>query len=749
MAPLPLSTALTPHTHAESTTPNPQPPPLYHATLGLASTYRAVEERRGKVRPRGGWAGTATGETRLFTSEDGTLRLGPHLPLLMGRYRFLRLVGQGTFAQIVRAEDTLHPGRRQVAIKILNFHYGEIGKREALCLRVAHEAGGGEGPHAAIVRLLGAFDFLGHFCLVLELCLGGSLQAFVKPLAPPPPAFASPASSPAAIAAMPTLPTARGRGPGHGGGAGGGTNGAGMGMALPQLREVALHLVKALLLLHNSDVIHADLKPENVLLLSPPPRAPVAATASATATGAASASLGPLVRLTDLGNAIKSREVKLYKEDYEIQTLGYRAPEVLVGGCGGRAFDHGIDMWSLGVLLVELHLGRPLFRAASKTLMVKRILSILGPLPARAFVTGKFYAALFGPDHRLRPEALALRDDAAHAATALVDPASVQNSFRYDAGAHHRLVCDLLRTRDRGLIGFVGGLLQLDPAARLTSLQALMHPFLMPCFPFALLRPHLAPAALDGLREQQRRQQQGDERARAAIRPGQLFVARPPKAEAVAAAAAAVEAVADSGASSSTGGSTKMEAPDSDGPHPTPSSTPALSLGPESPPRPSEEEEDEEEREEDGDGAQNARLKQEKQEQQQKGEGRKASSRKRPRDERRPREPKPAPPAGAAASSPANPTEATPVSVSKPPAKKWWELGDDEDEDEIVDERPRAVRRRPFAEEKAGGREEGSSGRRRRRPSPPRPSSAAPARSSLEAAAAGDRDDISEDELVL
>jgi hypothetical protein len=35
-----------------------------------------------------------------------------------------------------------------------------------------------------------------------------------------------------------------------------------------------------------------------------------------------------MVRLTDLGNAIKRREVKLYKDDYEIQTISYRAPEV-------------------------------------------------------------------------------------------------------------------------------------------------------------------------------------------------------------------------------------------------------------------------------------------------------------------------------------------------------------------------------------------------------------------------------------
>lgn len=46
-------------------------------------------------------------------------------------------------------------------------------------------------------------------------------------------------------------------------------------------------------------------------------------------------------------------------------------------------------MWSLGVMLVELYIGRPLFRASCRLLMVKRILSILGTphfIPHRPFV---------------------------------------------------------------------------------------------------------------------------------------------------------------------------------------------------------------------------------------------------------------------------------------------------------------------------------------------------------------------------
>ena len=461
-----------------------RPPPLYQATMGLAAAYKHITEHKDRRRPRA----FSTSETHLYTSDDGTLRLGPHLPLILGRYRFVRLVGQGTFAQIICAEDTFHPRRRHVAIKILNFHYAEIGKREALCLRLVHESP--EGPHAAVVRFHAVFDFMGHFCIVMELCLGGSFQHYVRPLS---------ASSPPLVQEQEQLQFQQQQyrgSPKHGGrGGGGGPSAGAAGLAIPQVREAALHLVKALLLLHNHDVIHADIKPENVLLAGSGPGGGLSA--GGRGGGGGGGGWGQQVRLTDLGNAIKSREIKLYKEDYEIQTLGYRAPEVLLGGCGGQAFNHQIDMWSLGVLLVELYLGRPLFRAASKVLMLKRILSVLGPLPAREYVSGKFYTAFFGSDHRLRPETFGLRDDPTHAATALIDPRKIQNSFVYDGDVHYRLVCDLLRSRDPDFIGFVCGLLQFDPRVRLTAFQALMHPYLAPCFPFSLLKPFLSVASLE------------------------------------------------------------------------------------------------------------------------------------------------------------------------------------------------------------------------------------------------------------
>jgi serine/threonine protein kinase len=42
----------------------------------------------------------------------------------------------------------------------------------------------------------------------------------------------------------------------------------------------------------------------------------------------------------------------LYHDDFEVQSLCYRAPEVLLG----RPFGAPIDMWSLGCVLAELSL---------------------------------------------------------------------------------------------------------------------------------------------------------------------------------------------------------------------------------------------------------------------------------------------------------------------------------------------------------------------------------------------------------
>lgn len=48
--------------------------------------------------------------------------------LMAGRFKFISLLGKGTFAQTLRMEDQLHPHKQHVAVKVMNAFYSDIGE---------------------------------------------------------------------------------------------------------------------------------------------------------------------------------------------------------------------------------------------------------------------------------------------------------------------------------------------------------------------------------------------------------------------------------------------------------------------------------------------------------------------------------------------------------------------------------------------------------------------------------------------
>lgn len=60
--------------------------------------------------------------------------------------------------------------------------------------------------------------------------------------------------------------------------------------------------------------------------------------------------------MIDFGSASIFSEVRYVKEPY-IQSRFYRAPEILLG----LPFCEKVDVWSLGCVMAELHLGWPLY----------------------------------------------------------------------------------------------------------------------------------------------------------------------------------------------------------------------------------------------------------------------------------------------------------------------------------------------------------------------------------------------------
>ncbi|KAI0215230.1 hypothetical protein LSAT2_032736 [Lamellibrachia satsuma] len=180
--------------------------------------------------------------------------------------------------------------------------------------------------------------------------------------------------------------------------------------------------------MQQQNVIHADLKPDNLLLQS--------------------ADDWHSVKVIDFGNAIRCvhNELSLYYDDFELQTLLYRAPEVMFG----VPFSMEVDMWSLGCVLAELYTGQPLFRGRDTKSVLRKIVQLLSPLPVDIFQRGKFF-----PDF--------------HEFTSKVT--------QPDATL---LLLKKLGIRDFAFASFIAQLLVYDPGARSTVTQAAQHPFLAP-----------------------------------------------------------------------------------------------------------------------------------------------------------------------------------------------------------------------------------------------------------------------------
>jgi serine/threonine protein kinase len=94
-----------------------------------------------------------------------------------------------------------------------------------------------------------------------------------------------------------------------------------------------IQVVAAVHFLHENNLIHRDLKPENLLIDN-----------------------NSVVKLCDFGWCV---ELKVGNRETFCGTFEYMAPELVKE----LPYDHGVDVWSLGVLLYELIHGYSPFRA--------------------------------------------------------------------------------------------------------------------------------------------------------------------------------------------------------------------------------------------------------------------------------------------------------------------------------------------------------------------------------------------------
>uniref|UniRef100_A0AAX7V8R4 Protein kinase domain-containing protein n=1 Tax=Astatotilapia calliptera TaxID=8154 RepID=A0AAX7V8R4_ASTCA len=138
---------------------------------------------------------------------------------------------------------------------------------------------------------------------------------------------------------------------------------------LPILHQLA----NALFHLGSVGIVHADLKPGNIMVLNH--------------------SESPIkVKLIDFGLACPASAVI---PGDRVGTIGYCAPELMLG----IPYDEAIDMWSLGLVAVELATGVPLYPGEDDYDVLKFIIETQGQLPDHLLESGLYTDCYFIEDN--------------------------------------------------------------------------------------------------------------------------------------------------------------------------------------------------------------------------------------------------------------------------------------------------------------------------------------------------------------
>jgi len=198
------------------------------------------------------------------------------------------------------------------------------------------------------------------------------------------------------------------------------------------VREIGQSTLNCLSLLYANDIVHADLKPENMLVESSQSRR---------------------VKVIDFGSSCFAHE----KVHTYIQSRYYRSPEIMLG----LGYGTSIDMWSLGCILVELATGSPIFPAKNEHELITLHTEILGIPPSylldRATRTREFFDK---------------------SATEGYKPMRFTDRKGRRRSPNGKTLAAACETSDVNFVGFIARCLTWDPADRMTPTEALEHPYI-------------------------------------------------------------------------------------------------------------------------------------------------------------------------------------------------------------------------------------------------------------------------------
>eukprot|EP00927_Polykrikos_kofoidii_P001000 TRINITY_DN10365_c0_g1_i1.p1 TRINITY_DN10365_c0_g1~~TRINITY_DN10365_c0_g1_i1.p1 ORF type:complete len:458 (-),score=77.91 TRINITY_DN10365_c0_g1_i1:312-1685(-) len=187
--------------------------------------------------------------------------------------------------------------------------------------------------------------------------------------------------------------------------------------ALPEskVRNIMFQTLQGMHHVHKHGYFHRDMKPENLLVT------------------------GDTVKLADFGLAREIRARPPFT-DY-VSTRWYRAPEVLLRN---PVYNSPLDIWACGAIMAEVYSLRPLFPGSSESDQLIKICSVVGTPTQQQWAEGHKLAAQIG--------------------------------FRWPQFVPTSLQTLIPMAGKEG-IDIMNGMMQWDPAKRLSASRCLQHPF--------------------------------------------------------------------------------------------------------------------------------------------------------------------------------------------------------------------------------------------------------------------------------
>ncbi|KAI3372749.1 hypothetical protein L3Q82_023213, partial [Scortum barcoo] len=224
-------------------------------------------------------------------------------------------------------------------------------------------------------------------------------------------------------------------------------------LSLTDIRQVAQQMLTALDALKNIGVIHADIKPDNIML-------------SNNQDGLS----GLRVKLIDFGLSITTSQVT---PGMVIQPLGYRAPEVILG----LPITEAIDMWGLGCVLIFLYISSNPFSIDCQYQMMRDIVIKLGKPSDHLLSAGIHTHTFFNKNQYCENPYWWLKTPMEYHMDSGMAPKKWRGTFR---GLN-----DLIRNKsnlqmwqdEMAFVSLLKYLLHMDPAKRMSPEEALRHPF--------------------------------------------------------------------------------------------------------------------------------------------------------------------------------------------------------------------------------------------------------------------------------